>query len=78
MGVLARTSADGLKLIRNRYKQAFREDVIDSIKKKAGPGYREVLQDLLSGKREYGRDIDPEAAQKDAEVNHQEENLFAL
>lgn len=67
IGLMGRTSANGLDFIKNKYEETFKEKLQVRLKDDTKEAYREVLMALFSGNREPGKDINPDQAQQDAE-----------
>ncbi|TRY67233.1 hypothetical protein TCAL_05363, partial [Tigriopus californicus] len=67
IGMMARTSANGLHLLKKKYKAQFEEDLIKKIEKETKGSVEKVLIATFSGKKDPTKEIDPKNAQRDAE-----------
>ena len=67
IGLMARTSSNGLKLIKKQYKMDFEHDLFKKIDREMEKGFADVMKALLSGNREGGKKIDHKTAQSDTD-----------
>eukprot|EP00095_Tigriopus_kingsejongensis_P011169 maker-scaffold259_size234575-snap-gene-1.17 protein:Tk11169 transcript:maker-scaffold259_size234575-snap-gene-1.17-mRNA-1 annotation:"annexin a13" len=67
IGLMARTSANGLKMLKKKYKAQFEEDILIKIKKETKGEVEKVLIATFSDKKDPSKTIDHKRAQRDAE-----------